>query len=302
MLATCDSRRRLRPLLGTFVEIAAAGAAASDMEAAVEAAFAAVAKVHSLMSFHDGNSDVSRLNRGAAKAAIRVHEWTFQVLEAALDIHRHSNGLFDISVATALQRLDLLPYHKGDLLRAVHSVPGHIEMLPGKRVRFGDPATRIDLGGIAKGFAVDRAIDALRSFGIPSGLVNAGGDISVFGSHYRTVDIRHPALPGRAFCKIKIDNAAIASSGARFDPFQSYDPAEPAIIDPATGEPVRAVIGATVRAASCLVADALTKVVIIGGGSCAPVLRHFGASALLVSAEGEVFSTQEWHDAAVLAA
>jgi thiamine biosynthesis lipoprotein len=75
-----------------------------------------------------------------------------------------------------------------------------------------------------------------------------------------------------------------------------------AVIDPAGGEPVRAVIGAMVHASSCLFADALTKVVMAGGPSLAPLLRQFDAGALFVSAEGEVYITPEWRDAAVLAA
>jgi FAD:protein FMN transferase len=304
MPPTCDNIRRLRPLLGTFVEVAVAGAALADMAAAVEAAFAAIGTVHRLMSFHDEESDVSRLNHGAFEAATGVHRWTYQVLEAALGIHHRSNGLFDIRIAPALQKLGLLPYHAGDL---AHDAPltlgqGGIDLLAGDRVRFGDRAMRIDLGGIAKGFAVDRAIDVLRDFGMPSGVVNAGGDIAVFGLRGLMVGVRDPGQPSRVLCQIELRDAAIASSGVRFDPFRSLDAGGPAVIDPASGEPVYAVIGATVRAPSCLFADALTKIVMTGGKNSAALLRQFGASALFIAADGTVHITPEWRDAAVLAA
>lgn len=304
MPPTCDNIRRLRPLLGTFVEVAVAGAAVADMAAAVEAAFAAIGTVHRLMSFHDEESDVSRLNHGGFEAATGVHRWTFQVLEAALEIHRSSNGQFDIRIAPALQQLGLLPYRAGDLAHDAALISGHgeIELLAGDRVRFGDRATRIDLGGIAKGFAVDRAIDVLRDFGMPSGLVNAGGDMAVFGPRGHMVTVRDPGQPSRVLCRIELRDAAIASSGARFDPFRSLEVWAPAVIDPVSGEPVYGVIGATVRAPSCLFADALTKVVMTGGQSSAPLLRQFDAGALLVSADGEIYITPEWRDAAVLAA
>ncbi len=109
MEAAHVSIRRARPLLGTFVEIAVAGETFDAAEAAVEAAFSAVATVHRLMSFHETNSDVSRLNRGAASGAVRVHDWTYHVLDAARDLHGRSAGMFDISVAPALQKLGLLP-------------------------------------------------------------------------------------------------------------------------------------------------------------------------------------------------
>src|ERR1700730_4713413 len=109
MEAAHASTRRARPLLGTFVEIAVAGATIPAMQAAVEAAFAAVATVHRLMSFHEATSDVSRLNRDAWSGAIPVHEWTYQVLDTALDLNRRSDGMFDVAVAPALQKLGLLP-------------------------------------------------------------------------------------------------------------------------------------------------------------------------------------------------
>ena len=219
MPPTCDNIRRLRPLLGTFVEVAAAGAGSADMAAAVEAAFAAIGTVHRLMSFHDEESDVSHLNHGAFEAAIAVHRWTFQVLEAALDIHRRSDGLFDIRIAPALQKLGLLPYHAGDLAHDAPLTSGHdeIELLVGERVRFGGRATRIDLGGIAKGFAVDRAIDVLRDFGMPSGLVNAGGDLAAFGPRRLMAGVRDPGHPSRVLCRIELRDAAIASSGPQFN-------------------------------------------------------------------------------------
>src|SRR5215471_2997844 len=108
MEAAHASIRRARPLLGTFVEIAATGSTVDAAEAAVEAAFSAVATVHRLMSFHDTDSDVSRLNRGAALHAVKVDHRTYQVLETARDLHRRSGGMFDISVASAPQRLGLL--------------------------------------------------------------------------------------------------------------------------------------------------------------------------------------------------
>jgi thiamine biosynthesis lipoprotein len=180
------SIHRARPLLGTFVEIAVAQAPA--IEAAVGAAFAAVAKVHRLMSFHGADSDVSRLNREAADGAVRVHEWTYRVLEIALDLQRRSAGAFDITVALALQQLGLLPPSPSSgrvgwgPFRGTAPVEGdphltlpedgegkgrtaRIQLLPSNHVRFAGRDVLIDLGGIAKGFAVDRAIDALRHGG-----------------------------------------------------------------------------------------------------------------------------------------
>ena len=194
MQSACHSIRRARPLLGTFVEIAVTNAGSGDADVAIDAAFDAVAEIHRLMSFHDPDSDVSRLNRNGSTQAVIVNRRTYQVLQMAIDLHRRSNGLFDIAVAAALQRLGLLPgpwsaMPSNPMERATAEM---IELLPKRRVRFRHPQLQIDLGGIAKGYAVDRATEVLRGHGIESGVVNAGGDLSVFGTGAHVVHLRDP--------------------------------------------------------------------------------------------------------------
>ena len=220
---TPDSVCRAQPLLGTFVEIRSAGANGSGAERAIDAAFEAIAKIHRLMSFHDGDSDVSRLNRDACKRPVVVDSWTYEVLEAALTMHRQSEGAFDITVAPVLQKFGLLPRHETDVgsSQAAAVTSEAIELLPGYRVRFHHPGVRIDLGGIAKGFAVDRAIDILQQHGQARGLVNAGGDLAAFGPLRETVHVRHPRFPNRILCQVAISNAALASSGYLFDPLDT---------------------------------------------------------------------------------
>jgi FAD:protein FMN transferase len=365
MEAAHVSVRRARPLLGTFVEIAVAGTTIDGMEAAVEAAFSAVAAVHRLMSFHEATSDVSRLNHEAASGAVRVHDWTYQVLETACDLHCRSAGIFDVSVAPALQRLGLLPGKpalsspsprsrgegrgegafppartrregvtvvgaeiKSGSIAPVDGPPhpdplpasgereqkdrgqfqpasgthNAIRLLPENQVRFADPAVKIDLGGIAKGFAVDRAVETLRRRGVTEGLVNAGGDLRTFGSRGHEIAIRHPRHPDRMMCRVALCNAALASSGSRFDPVRSGHLLSSGVIDPATAMPVRSIHGATVCAPSCMVADAITKVVMNVGEAAAPILEHYGADALFVSAHGDVHMTAHWKNEVHLAA
>lgn len=303
MATASDSVRRARPLLGTFVEIAVSGAAKPEMEAAVNTAFEAIARVHRLMSFHAADSDVSRLNREAFRRAISVHAWTFQVLEAAVEMHRRSRGIFDVSIAPILQNIGLLPRPMNEPSIALEMRTfDTIELLPEQTVRFRHPGVKIDLGGIAKGFAVDRALEVLRAFCIPSGLVNAGGDLAAFGSQPQTIHIRDPRDPRLLMCSIEVLNEALASTGRRFDLFQSADVADSAIIDPSTRGPTRMVDAATVRAPSCMVADALTKIVMITGTCATELLEHYNASALLVLTDGDVQITPDWHNAVYLAA
>ncbi len=300
--------RRARPLLGTFVDIAVAGAPVAETEAALETAletaFAAVATVHGLMSFHDERSDVSRLNRDACAEAVAVHPWTFEVLDIAHELRRRSAGVFDIGVAPVLQDLGLLPRRDDETPVPSAATRGDdaVLLLPDRRVWFRSRGVRIDLGGIAKGYAVDRAVEALRRYGVTEGVVNAGGDLVVFGPRPHAIHIRDPRQPQRPMCEIALRNGALATSGGRFDPLSSREAAGSAVIDPRTGAPVHGVIGATVRAPTCVVADALTKVVMAAGESAGPLLESYGASALFVTAGGGVHVTADWQDGIHLAA
>jgi thiamine biosynthesis lipoprotein len=299
-----NSVRRARPLLGTFVEITVTDAGVSEMHAAVDAAFEAAGEVHWLMTFHHASSEVACLNREAFARAVVVHPWTFQVLDAAVELHRRSAGAFDIAVAPALQDLGLLPRLRDDRPSPSgnRATTAAIELLPGRRVRFKHPDTRIDLGGIAKGFAVDRAIEVLRRHGVPAALVNAGGDLAVLGREPHTVYIRDPRDPGRLMCRVGVSNEALASSGRYFDPFASAKPLGSAVIDPGSRKQAHAALGATVRAPSCMLADALAKVLMVAGPCAAHLLEHYRADALVVSEDGSVQMTRDLQSAVYLAA
>ncbi|HXJ84483.1 MAG TPA: FAD:protein FMN transferase [Candidatus Methylomirabilis sp.] len=299
MTRACDSVRRARPLLGTFVDVAASGGPRRVLEAAIESAFDAIAEIHRLMSVHVRTSDVSRLNRDAATRAVCVHPSTYRVLEMARDLHRRSAGTFDVAIAPAMEAHGLFPASAEVRRRGPHVICGgeSIELLSGQRVRFHDPGVRIDLGGIAKGFAVDRALDALRRHGASQGLVNAGGDLAAFGPEVQTVHLRDPRDPSRVLCRIALRDGALASTGGRLDPSVTAHAGAVPVIDPRRGRPVDGIAGATVRASSCLVADALTKVVVVGGESALGVLDHYGASALLVARDGSLRVTSDWPEA-----
>jgi FAD:protein FMN transferase len=298
-----DSVRRARPLLGTLVEISIGDPLHPNVEHAIDAAFGTVTKVHRLMSFHEDESDVGRLNRLAHLRPIAVDPWTFKVLETALALHKRSHKSFDITVARALQLMGLLPgpMDPAAPVALAADTAAAFELLPGYHVRYRDPGIQIDLGGLAKGFAVDRAVDVLQEHGIRRGLVNAGGDLAGFGPDPHLIHVRDPGDPRQLICRIDVRNEAMASSGRRFDPVHSASTSFAAIIDPSTNAPVCTVVGATVRAPSCMLADALTKVVMIQEESAGPLLAHYHASPLTVMADDVIRMTPNWQGATCFA-
>src|SRR5262249_43152120 len=150
--------RRCRPLLGTFVEIQASAINAADLRRGFEAAFVAIEQVQQLMSFHDRQSELSCINRDAFYRPVRVHPWTWRVLKSARELSRNSHGIFDVTTARQLVKWNYLPKHNA---RIGHGIWRDIIFEKNHHIRFCRPLT-IDLGGIAKGFAVDRAVAALK--------------------------------------------------------------------------------------------------------------------------------------------
>ena len=287
--------RQARPLLGTIVELVVDGLGEKAARAAMAEAFAVVAEVQRRMSFHDPASVLSQINREAARGTVAVDEWTFAVLTAAAEMYRVSDGVFDVTITPHLQRLGFLPAENHASRGAVGAASfADVELLAGNRVRFCRTDVRVDLGGIAKGFAVDQAVAALQRSGVPRGLVNAGGDLRAFGDGPFPVAIRHHENPRATLTTVALQNAALATSAHYFaDRLVPGSTAGP-IIHPRTGAQAQRIRSASVRADSAMLADALTKVVMLAGEAALPVLRHFRAAAIFVATGTEARCSPGW--------
>lgn len=275
--------RRARPLLGTFVDITACGSDETLVHAGIQQAFAAVEQVHRLMSYHDAQSDVSRLNRKAALHPVRVHAWTYAVLEEAIYLSEKSRGVFDVSVAPVLECWGFLPRsfkRKFDVWQAVQY--RQIHLLPNQHVQFSSPDVRIDLGGIAKGFAVDAAVEALQRNGIRSGLVNAGGDLRAFGNVFFRVTIRDPENPGNGLIDLQIKNGALANSGHYFARRCHEGQGVAPIADPKRQASCMSIPAVGVLASTCMRADAMTKICMILGRRAEPLVKNLARSAYFI--------------------
>jgi thiamine biosynthesis lipoprotein len=278
------SLRQARPLLGTIVDIRGTGHPAR-LQKAIHAAFAIVERVHRLMSFHDPESEVSLLNREAHLHPIHVSDDTWRVLASAQIFSEMSQGAFDITVAPALVAWGYLPETVNR-----HGPVGpygyrQIKLLSGGRVRFLAP-TLIDLGGIAKGYAVDCACEVLENFGITEYVVNAGGDLRV-GTRPELIQVRHPRGPGFIFPLATIQQAAVATSAAYYTAKRHDGRLVHPLVTPHTGKPAGRLESVSVLARDCMTSDALTKVVAVRGVRAENILRRFNAQACLLTRAGE---------------
>jgi FAD:protein FMN transferase len=178
---------RLRVGLGTFIALETEAVTQQIAEAGIGAAASAISTVERRMHPHRPDGDLGQLAHSGAGAAVRVHPWTWEVLQRCRELHAASAGAFDPC-----------PDASGGL--------AHLELSEPGVVRVRAPA-RLDLGGIAKGYAVDRALAAMRVAGCGGGLVNAGGDLAVFGSRSHLV-----RLGGPGGARFELQNAALATT------------------------------------------------------------------------------------------
>ena len=282
MRSASNRVRRARPSLGTFVEITARGDSEAKLHSAIDRAFAAVARVDRQMSFHHPASDISRINREAFQRKLTVDPWTWRVLQAAQKLSHESDGLFDITVARKLMQWNYLPRRYRNVNEGNWR---DIALEKNCTVRFRQPVI-VDLGGIAKGFAVDRAVEALKRAGVRSGVVNAGGDLRVFGLKSELVHLRRPDKPMQLASAINLRERGLATSGIYFARKKRGREVVTSLLDGRTCRSSRKLISVSVAASSCMTADALTKIVFILREKSQPLLARYHADALLLERDG----------------
>jgi thiamine biosynthesis lipoprotein len=249
--------KRLRISLGTLVAVEATSTSAAAAEAAVEAAFATMTQISRRLHPHSADSDLARINSAPLQTCVAVHPSTCDLLNLAQRLNTLTDGVFD----------PCLPSRPGRLQ--------DIEVCTGQI--FCHAPVALDFGGFAKGYAVDCAVAALTSHGCAAGLVNAGGDLRVFGARAEPIFLRGPS---GELTRIELSDAALAVSDAdskrRPAEHQGYYIRSRAVGE-SHGAPLQRY--AAVVAKEAVVADALTKCVLLCPSPTAGrALKAFGAT------------------------
>lgn len=271
-LATRTRRRLHRrdiPIMGTVAEISVVHDDAPHAQLALDAAVAELQRIERLMTRYTRTSDVGRVNLTAPGVAAVVSAETAGVVLAALAWAEASDGAFD----PAIERVTSL-WHVED--RTAPPSGAELRRLAGRRLHRAlelssfrgrttivrhDADVGLDLGGIAKGYAVDRAAEVLRAHGITSGIVNVGGDLVTIGTAPEggawRVGVRSPSDPTGLIGTLEVRDAAVATSGDYERFFVHAGTRYHHLMDPGTAAPRRtSAHGITILAASCLQADA----------------------------------------------
>ena len=266
--------RRTLPLMGTLAELQVAHPDQRLAEDAIDAALAELLWVERTMTRFRSDSDIGRANLGAAREAVTVTPATAAVIAAALRWAEATDGRFDPALGAASELWDVLNRRVPPPAEPVGHLAGRgfwrtvdldrSRSMPA--VRFGDPEVRLDLGGIAKGYGIDRATAALRDRGIEHAIVTVGGDLYALGTapggQPWQVGIRSPHNRSALAATLDLSERAVATSGDYERFFRWRGVRYHHLIDPDTAAPRRTPVhSTTVLADRCLDADAAATAV-----------------------------------------
>ncbi len=240
---------------------------------AVDAVFAEVQRIDELMSTYKPASLISRINKDAADGPVAAGGELFGLLERSLDISILTLGAFDISYDSVGQHYDFRERAKpleAVIERELSSIGYRLVVLDktNQTVAFAKKGVRINLGGIAKGYAVERCVEILRQHGIENAIVTAGGDSRLLGDRRGKpwiVGVKDPRDENRVAIRIPLENEAISTSGDYERFFDEDGIRYHHIIQPTTGRPVIGVHSATIVGPDAVITDALSTSVFVMG-------------------------------------
>ncbi|UCG87105.1 MAG: FAD:protein FMN transferase [Gemmatimonadota bacterium] len=266
--------QRSVPVMGTIADIGVVHRDQAYAQAAIDAAIRQLRYVDRTMTAFSESSDVGRANSMATGAATVITSATASVITEGLRWAEASDGAFDPCIGRAVNLWDVKNRTAPPEGAQVRRLAGHalyrtldLGMHGGRRVvQMTDASAAIDLGGIAKGYAVDLAVRSLREWGIEHALVNAGGDLYAMGESQDgdpwSVGVRSPYDPSQISHRFELADAAVATSGDYLQNFRHGGMLYHHLLDPATAAPRRTdVHSVTVTASSCMAADAAATTV-----------------------------------------
>jgi thiamine biosynthesis lipoprotein len=293
-----------RVVMGTFSRVVVIARREKTAQRCIEAAFEIQDQIESLMSDYRDDSELSKVNRGAAKGPVPVSELTFEVLQKAVHFSRLSDGAFDVTVGPLVDLWRKAgetnePPTEETLAEARRKVGSDKLILDEKNrtVRFAVEGMRVDLGGIGKGYAVDKAVEAMKKCGARGGLVDLGGNIRCFGQPPQgqeqwRIGLQDPNVAPNEFGGTKpllilsLTNESVATSGDYRRFVKVHGEKQSHIIDTATGKGANKLVSDTIIAPDATTADALSTAVNVLGleKGLALVERIAGTAAILIPA------------------
>ena len=265
--------RRDEAIMGTAISVELWSDDALAGESAIDAVMQEMHRIDRTMSPHKPDSELSRINRDAGSAPVPLSVEMARLLARANDFSQLSGGAFDITYAAVGHLYDYRNRVRPDeaTLAQARAAVGYRNLVLDMRertVRFARPGMRIDLGGFAKGHAVDNATSILRHRGIRHANVSAGGDSRVIGDRRGrpwTIGVRDPRRAGEMAAVLPLEDTSISTSGDYERYFDADGVRFHHVIDPSTGRSPASVHSVTILAEDGLTTEALSKSVFVLG-------------------------------------
>ena len=298
--------KRDEAIMGTAIGVELWADDAEQGEAAIAAVMGEMHRIDRAMSPHTPDSELSRINRDAAAAPVPLSAEMARLLMRATEFAQLSDGAFDITYAAVGQLYDYRQRIRPSdaALARARALVGWRNLIldaSARTVRFALPGMRIDLGGFAKGHAVDNATAILRRHGIRHAIVSAGGDSRVIGDRRGrpwTIGVRDPRRPGEMVAMLPLEDVSISTSGDYERYFDADGVRHHHLIDPATGRSPSSVHSVTILAEDGLTTEALSKCVFVLGveKGLRLIESQRGVDAVIVDAAGALhYSTGLLH-------
>ena len=292
-------RRVTDGIMGTRITVELWSEDKTQADQSIDAVLDEMRHVDESMSTYKPSSELSRVNAGAAAGPMHISKELFDLLTTAREYSVLTDGAFDITYASVGYLYDFRKHVRPDDAQIDKALPAvnyrHV-LLDAKRqtVQFSQPGVRIDLGGIAKGYAVDRGIETLKTRGVTRAYVSAGGDSRIIGDRFGKawmVGIRDPRKePGSVITRIPLVDAAISTSGDYERFFEENGVRYHHIIDPRTGHSASKVRSATIIGPYATRTDGLSKTAFVLGPEEAMKIynRIDDIDAIIVKLDGSV--------------
>ena len=301
-----DWHQQQRDLMGTRIAVELRhddAALAADCSNRV---FDEMERINAVMSSYRDSSELSRINRDAKTATVEISAEMRHLVERSLHFSEVSGGAFDITYASVGYRYD---YRKREqpsadtIEKDLAAINYRHIRLEDDGIRFANAAVRIDLGGIAKGYAVDRAVDILEQCGIEQAMVSAGGDSRIIGDRSGRpwmIGIRHPRKDGAIALRLPLSDSAISTSGDYERFFIEDGERIHHIINPSTGKSADASWSASVTGPDAMTTDALsTTIFILGARDGLALIESLdGYDAIIIDSRGKVHYSSGFQDPA----
>lgn len=286
--------------MDTLVTITVEGNSSERAEAAIDAAFDEIQRLEDLLSFWTEDSEIAAIYRNAGAKPVKVSPETLDIMDKAIYIAEKTEGAFDPTVGPVMRLWDFrekkMPTQKeiSEKIRLVDYRQLEVDrnnstaFLKVKGMSF-------DTGGIAKGYAVDRAVDILKKEGVKAGLVAIAGDIRGFGPRTWRIGIRNPRPEGKddeIIAVVELKDKAISTSGDYERYFEKDGVRYHHILNPKNGLPARGTWSVTVVAEEAVQTDGFaTGIFVLGPERGLSLLEETGMEGVIISENGERFTT-----------